>query len=84
MREADVKKFLRGRYPMLIELALKYARLTDKEKQIVDFCITRGMTQAEAAEKLGLDDKTIQRRYRSAMKGMCEKFDDLTWIIKVI
>lgn len=84
MKEADVKRFLRGRYPMLIELALTYARLTDKERQVVDLCITRGMTQAEVAEELGLDDKTVQRRYRSAVRGMCEKFDDLSWIHKVI
>jgi len=79
-----VKKFLACDYPELIDLALNYARLTDKQQEIVDLCFKRGLTQEDAAEKTGYDVSTIRRWYNKAMKSMCAKFDHLPWIYKVL
>ncbi len=84
MEKETVKRFLTCNYPELIDLALSYARLPDKQKEVIELCIIRDMTQEEAAEKTGFDVSTIRRRQDKAFKNMCAKFDHMPWIYKVI
>lgn len=84
MEKETVKRFLTCDYPELIDLALSYARLPDKEREVIELCIFRDLTQEEAAEEIGYDVSTIRRRQDRAFKSLCAKFDHLTWIYKVI
>jgi RNA polymerase sigma-70 factor (ECF subfamily) len=43
------------------------ARLPGEEKEVVDLLYYAGRTQAEAAELLGVTDRTIRRRWQSAL-----------------
>lgn len=50
-------------------------QLPEPEKAVVDLLWYQGLLQREAAELLGVDVKTIKRRWRSAKLSLSEKLD---------
>jgi RNA polymerase sigma factor (sigma-70 family) len=51
--------------------------LPDEEREAFDLVRIQGMTQAEAAEVLGVSRKTVQRRLDRALLTLSEALDDL-------
>jgi RNA polymerase sigma factor (sigma-70 family) len=41
-------------------------RLSDEEREVIDLLWYQGLTQGEAAEVLGVSEKTINRRWMAA------------------
>lgn len=57
------------------EFHLLVDALPDKEKEIVDLLWYQGLKQQEAAELLGVDVKTIKRRWREVKLRLAEKLE---------
>jgi RNA polymerase sigma-70 factor (ECF subfamily) len=47
-------------------------RLPDEEREVFGLLWYDGLTQAEAATVLGVDVRTVKRRWRSARRAICE------------
>lgn len=84
MHKRDVEKFLQYPESDLVNFAIARANLTHREHQAVTLCGMQGMTQAEAAETLDRDWKTVQRWYSSGMKKLQECWSSSSWILKLI
>lgn len=50
--------------------------LPDKQREIMDLLWYQGLKQAEAAELLGVDVKTVKRRWREVKILLAEQLDD--------
>jgi RNA polymerase sigma-70 factor (ECF subfamily) len=44
--------------------------LPEEEREVADLCFYQGLTKAEAAELLGVDVRTIQRRWNAALSSL--------------
>ena len=51
--------------------------LPEEEREVFDLVRIQGMTQVEAAEVLGVSNKTVQRRLNRALLILSEALDDL-------
>ena len=51
--------------------------LPEEEREVFDLARIQGMTQLEAAEVLGVSNKTVQRRLNRALLILSEALDDL-------
>jgi RNA polymerase sigma factor (sigma-70 family) len=51
--------------------------LPEEEREAFDLVRIQGMTQVEAAEVLGVSNKTVQRRLNRALLILSEALDDL-------
>jgi RNA polymerase sigma factor (sigma-70 family) len=51
--------------------------LPEEEREVFDLVRIQGMTQVEAAEILGVSNKTVQRRLNRALLTLTEALDDL-------
>lgn len=49
-----------------------FERLPQEERELIDLIHLQGMTQVEAAETLGISDRTIRRRFLSAKASLKE------------
>lgn len=89
MEESKVVKFLRYPSSSLVDFALSTANLTRREAIAIDLCGRKGLTYNEAAQELQnsitpRETDTIQRWYRSGMHKLCDAWDSMPWILKVI
>jgi RNA polymerase sigma-70 factor (ECF subfamily) len=51
--------------------------LPEEEREVFGLVRVQGLTQVEAAEVLGVSDKTVQRRLNRALLLLAERLDDL-------
>jgi RNA polymerase sigma-70 factor (ECF subfamily) len=51
--------------------------LSEDEREIFDLLRIQGLTQAEAAEVLGVSVKTVQRRLNRSLLLLSKELDDL-------
>jgi RNA polymerase sigma-70 factor (ECF subfamily) len=51
--------------------------LPEEEREVFDLVRIQGMTQVEAADVLGVSNKTVQRRLHRALLILSEALDDL-------
>ena len=51
--------------------------LPEDEREVFDLVRIQGLTQAEAAEVLGVSAKTVQRRLNRGLLLLAEQLDDL-------
>lgn len=70
MEIKDIKRVLRNPCKELVELALSYVNLTDKEKQVIEYCELQDKTEEQTAELMDISVRNvcyIKREYRNKL-----------------
>lgn len=66
MEKSDIRKILKNPSKDLVNIALSYVNLTDKEKQIIEFVEMQGKTEERTAEILDISDRNVRYIKESA------------------
>lgn len=61
MDRTDIRKILKNPSRDLINIALSYVNLTDRERQILEYVEMKGVTEEKAAEKLDISVRGLQQ-----------------------
>lgn len=59
LQKEIVLKALKSPYKRVIEFALTYVNLNDREKQIINYCFVSNFTAEETAEKLDISVSSV-------------------------
>ena len=60
MEKNEIRKVLKNPSKDLVNIALSYVNLTDKERQIIELVEIQGKTEEKAAEILDISDRNIR------------------------
>ncbi|MCI8276839.1 MAG: hypothetical protein HFJ46_02780 [Clostridia bacterium] len=74
MEKSDIRKVLRSPSKELVELALGYVNLTEKEKQVIKYVEMEGKTEERTAEILDISTRNLQNIKAEAFKKL-----DFVW-----
>lgn len=74
MEKSDIRKVLRSPSKELVELALGYVNLTEKEKQVIKYVEMEGKTEERTAEILDISTRNLQNIKVEAFKKL-----DFVW-----
>ena len=66
MEKSDIRKILKNPSKDLVNIALSYVNLTDKERQIIEYVEMQGKTEERAAEILDISVRGLQQIKASA------------------
>ena len=61
MDRTDIRKILKNPSRDLINIALSYVNLTDRERQILEYVEMKGVTEEKTAEKLDISVRGLQQ-----------------------
>ena len=70
MEKSDIRKILKNPSRDLVNIALGYVNLTDKERQIIELVEMQGKTEERTAEMLDISDRNVRYIKESAFKKM--------------
>ena len=68
MDKVEIRKILRNPSKEIVNIALSYVNLTDKERQIIELIEMQGKTEARTAEILDVSTRNVQTIKASAFK----------------
>ena len=68
MDKTEIRKILKNPSKELVDIALGYVNLTDKEKQVIELIEMQGKTEERTAEILDMSDRNIRYIKESAYK----------------
>ena len=60
MDKSEIRKILKNPSMELVNIALSYVNLTEKEKQILEFLEMKGITEERTAEILDMSDRNVR------------------------
>ena len=66
MEKSDIRKILKNPSKDLVDIALGYVNLTEKEKQILEYVEMKGITEERTAEILDISVRGLQQLKASA------------------
>ena len=70
MEKSDIRKILKNPSKDLVNIALSYVNLTDKERQIIELVEMQGKTEERTAELLDISDRNVRYIKESAFEKM--------------
>ena len=70
MEKSEIRKILKNPSTELVNIALSYVNLTEKERQIIDLVEIKGKTEEKTAELLGISTRNLQSIKASAFEKM--------------
>lgn len=74
MEKKDIRKILKNPSKDLVNIALGYVNLTDKERQIIELVEMQGKTEERTAEILDISDRNVRYIKESAFEKL-----DIVW-----
>ena len=72
MEKSDIKKILRNPSKELVDLALGYVNLTEKERAIIEYTEIKGISEERTAETLCMSARHLQKIKREAINKISE------------
>lgn len=70
MEKSDIRKILKNPSKDLVNIALSYVNLTDKERQIIEHVEMKGITEERTAEILDISVRGLQQLKASAFEKL--------------
>lgn len=70
MEKSDIRKILKNPSKDLVNIALGYVNLTDKERQIIEYVEMKGITEERTAEILDISDRNVRYIKDSAFEKL--------------
>ena len=70
MEKSDIRKILKNPSKDLVNIALSYVNLTDKERQIIELVEMQGKTEERTAEMLDISDRNVRYIKESAFEKL--------------
>ncbi len=70
MEKSDIRKILKNPSKDLVNIALGYVNLTDKERQIIELIEMQGKTEERTAEMLDISVRGLQQLKASAFEKL--------------
>lgn len=70
MEKSDIRKILKNPSKDLVNIALGYVNLTDKERQIIEYVEMKGITEERTAEILDISDRNVRYIKESAFEKL--------------
>lgn len=70
MEKSDIRKILKNPSKDLVNIALSYVNLTDKERQIIELVEMQGKTEERTAEILDISVRGTQQLKASAFEKL--------------
>lgn len=70
MEKSDIRKILKNPSRDLVNIALGYVNLTDKERQIIELVEMQGKTEERTAEMLDISDRNVRYIKESAFEKL--------------
>ena len=70
MEKSDIRKILKNPSKDLVNIALGYVNLTDKERQIIELVEMQGKTEERTAEILDISDRNVRYIKDSAFEKL--------------
>lgn len=70
MDKVDIRKILKNPSKDLVNIALSYVNLTDKERQIIEYVEMKGITEERTAEILDISVRGLQQLKASAFEKL--------------
>lgn len=70
MEKSDIRKILKNPSKDLVNIALSYVNLTDKERQIIELVEMQGKTEERTAEILDISDRNVRYIKDSAFEKL--------------
>jgi len=68
MDKAEIRKILKNPSKEMVNIALSYVNLTDKERQIIEYVEIQGKTEERTAEILDISTRNLQITKAEAFK----------------
>lgn len=72
MEKSEIRKILKNPSMELVNIALSYVNLTDKEKEIIKLVEMEGKTEERTAEILDISTRNLQTIKASAFEKLSE------------
>lgn len=70
MEKSDIRKILKNPSKDLVNIALSYVNLTDRERQIIELVEMQGKTEERTAEILDISVRGLQQLKSSAFEKL--------------
>lgn len=70
MEKVDIRKILKSPSKEMINIALDYVNLTEKERKIIEYVEMQGRTEERAAEILDISTRNLQTIKAEAFKKL--------------
>ena len=70
MEKSEIRKILKNPSKDLVNIALSYVNLTDKERQIIELVEMQGKTEERTAELLDISDRNVRYIKESAFEKL--------------
>lgn len=70
MDKTEIRAILRNPSKELVNIALSYVNLTDKEREIIELIEMQGKTEERTAEILDISDRNVRYIKESAFKKL--------------
>ena len=70
MDKTEIRKILKNPSKELVDIALGYVNLTDKEKQVLELVEMQGKTEERTAELLDISDRNVRYIKESAFNKL--------------
>lgn len=70
MEKSDIRKILKNPSKELVNIALGYVNLTDRERQILEYVEMKGITEERTAEMLDTSDRNVRYIKESAFEKL--------------
>ena len=70
MEKSEIRKILKNPSKDLVNIALSYVNLTDKEKEVLELVEMKGKTEEKTAEILEMSTRNIQYIKESAFEKL--------------
>ena len=74
MEKSEIRKILKNPSKDLVNIALSYVNLTEKEKEILEYVEMKGITEERTAELLDISDRNVRYIKESAFNKL-----DMVW-----
>ena len=70
MDKTEIRKILKNPSKELVNIALSYVNLTDKEKEVLELVEMQGKTEERTAELLDISDRNVRYIKESAFEKL--------------
>jgi DNA-binding CsgD family transcriptional regulator len=70
MEKSEIRKILKNPSTELVNIALSYVNLTDRERQIIELVEMQGKTEERTAEILDISDRNVRYIKESAFEKL--------------
>ena len=84
MDKKDIRKILKNPSKDLTNIALSYVNLTEKEKQVLEYCEIQERTEERTAEILDISDRHLRKLKSSAFEKLNKVWSNNIFIALLI